>query len=339
LFVIASWMVWETIDWMSKTPISALNKLRPNLALIGGGVVALIAAILYLTINHTAIAWIPLILGAWAVVLIMRPGQPDTKRVVLFMVGSALMLTLLVEVVVLRGDNGRMNTVFKFYMQAWTLFSLSAAAALIWLMPAAMRWIRRSNWGMAWQVILILLIGSAALFPILAGKAKIDDRMSADAPHTLDGMTYMAYSQYNDQGADMNLVNDYQAIQWMQNTIKGSPVIVEANESEYRWGTRFTIYTGLPGVVGWNYHQRQQRALTPSEWVTDRVAQIGQFYTSEDETFVLNFLRQYNVSYIVVGELERANYPVGLDKFSQWNGKDWSEVYHDGDTAIYQVLK
>jgi uncharacterized membrane protein len=138
---------------------------------------------------------------------------------------------------------------------------------------------------------------------------------------------------------DMNLVNDYRAIQWMQNTIKGSPVIVEANATEYRWGTRFTIYTGLPGVVGWNFHQRQQRALTPSEWVTNRVDQIGQFYTSEDETFVLNFLKQYNVSYIVVGELERAYYPVGLDKFSQWNGKDWSEVYHDGDTAIYQVLK
>jgi YYY domain-containing protein len=339
LFIIASWMVWETIDWMANTPVSAINKLRPYLFFIGGALLALIAAIIFLTVNNIAIAWVPLLLGAWAVVLILRPGQPDDKRIVLFMVGSALILTLAVEVIVLRGDLGRMNTVFKFYLQAWTLFSLSAAAALIWLMPAALRWVRRSNWGVVWQFVLIFLIGSAALFPLLAGRAKVEDRMSNETPHTLDGMAYMVTSQYGDQDVTMNLSADYMAIQWMQNAVKGSPVIVEANTSEYRWGTRFTIYTGLPGVAGWSWHQRQQRAITPPEWVTGRIDQIGTFYTTSDETFVKDFLRQYNVSYIIVGQLEKAYYHTGLDKFSRWNGKYWNEVYHDGDTAIYQVLK
>ena len=61
----------------------------------------------------------------------------------------------------------------------------------------------------------------------------------------------------------MNLVQDYKAIRWMQDNVQGSPVIVEANCPEYRWCMRFTIYTGLPGVVGWNWHERQQRTLTP----------------------------------------------------------------------------
>ena len=36
-----------------------------------------------------------------------------------------LALTLAVEVVVLRGDVDRMNTVFKFYLEAWTMFSIA----------------------------------------------------------------------------------------------------------------------------------------------------------------------------------------------------------------------
>ena len=338
LFVIASWMVWESIDWMARTPLSALNKLRPFVAVIVTVVVGLFGAVVYLTLNKIQIAWIPLVLGVWALILIFRPGQSDAKRAVLFMTGTALALTLAVELIVLRGDLGRMNTVFKFYMQAWTLFSLSAAAALIWLLPAINRW--RSNWSSAWQAAAVTLIGCAALFPLLAGQAKIEDRMAANAPHTLDGMAYMAYSHYSDQNTDMDLSEDYRAIRWMQDNVKGSPVIVEANTPEYRWGTRFTIYTGLPGVVGWNWHQRQQRALTPSEWVTDRIDQIGTFYSTSSESFTLDFLREYKVRYIIVGQLERAYYPEeGLAKFDQWNGKYWKEIYREGQTVIYEVLQ
>src|SRR5574340_1585921 len=34
LVVIITWLVHETIDWLDKTPVSALNKLRPNKSLI-----------------------------------------------------------------------------------------------------------------------------------------------------------------------------------------------------------------------------------------------------------------------------------------------------------------
>ena len=338
LFLIASWMVWESVDWMARTPVSALNKLRPYTAVIATAFVGVLGAVAYLTINHIQIAWIPLIMGSWALVLIFRPGQPDAKRAVLFMTGTGLALTLAVELIVLNGDIGRMNTVFKFYMQAWTLLSLSAAAGLIWLLPAIQKW--RSNWSNAWQVAAVTLIGCAALFPVLGGQAKIEDRMAVNAPHTLDGMAYMQYSHYADQNTDMDLSEDARAIQWMQDNIKGSPVIVEANTPEYRWGTRFTIYTGLPGVVGWNWHQRQQRALTPSEWVTDRVDQIGSFYSTTSDSFALDFLRQYKVKYIVVGQLERAYYSEeGLAKFDRLNGVYWQEIYREGQTVIYEVLQ
>ena len=164
--------------------------------------------------------------------------------------------------------------------------------------------------------------------------------MAMDAPHTLDGMGYMSHSKYNDKDYEMDLSQDYRAIVWMQDNVQGSPTIVEGNTPEYRWGSRFTIYTGLPGVIGWNWHQRQQRAVIPSDWVTDRIKAISDFYQSDDPKSVKLFLRTYNVSYIILGQLEKAYYSgTGLEKFAKWGGNYWEEVYHDADTFIYKVIK
>ncbi|MCX8026049.1 MAG: hypothetical protein N3A60_12680, partial [Thermanaerothrix sp.] len=138
----------------------------------------------------------------------------------------------------------------------------------------------------------------------------------------------------------LDLSQDYRAIRWMQENVKGSPVIVEANVPEYRWGNRFTIYTGLPGVVGWNWHQRQQRALLPDTWVTERVVAVASFYNTTDLQEAKRFLERYRVSYVIVGQLEKAVYQAeGLAKFEAQEGRLWRRVYYDADTAIYQVIR
>jgi YYY domain-containing protein len=337
-FVIVTWLVWETLDWMAKTPVSHLNKLRKYLGVIYGGLALLAGLTILLLALGASIAWLALPLAAWAGILLLRPGQPDEKRLVLFLVGSGLVLTLFVEVFVLEGDIGRMNTVFKFYLQAWTMFAISAAAGLMWMLADILANWTQTAWRV-WRVVLGTLVFGAALFPLLAGADKIGDRMSSTASHTLDGMVYMQSSIYSDQGKDMNLDQDYQAIQWMLENVEGSPVIAEANTPEYRWGSRFTINTGLPGVVGWNWHQRQQRSVVTSEWVTTRVEAITSFYTTSDRNEVEDFLRRYDVKYIVVGQLEQAFYPgPGLEKFEEWDGDLWQSVYRQDETVIYQTL-
>jgi len=258
---------------------------------------------------------------------------------VLFMVGSGLVLTLAVELIVLRGDIGRMNTVFKFSLQAWTLLSISATAGLMWMLPAVLNeW--STNQRSLWAAVCGALVFSAALFPVIGGLDKITDRMSDVAPHSLDGMMYMTTSSYFDNEKQMSLVQDYEAIRWMQENVEGSPVIVEGNTPEYRWGSRFTIYTGLPGVVGWNWHQRQQRTIVPSEWITNRINDIQDFYNTTDPKTAAAFLNKYQVKYIVVGQLEQAFYEaIGLSKFESWNGTLWKEVYRKADTAIYETIQ
>jgi uncharacterized membrane protein len=331
-------MVWETREWMASTPLSSLRKMEPYRVFIQVALVLLLVWIGGMLYLGARIAWLVIPLMAWAGVLLLRPGQTDAKRIVLFLTGTGLLMTLMVEVIVLRGDIARMNTVFKFYLQVWALFAVSAGACLGWLLKELRRWAPR--WQFAWQVGLAFLVAAAGLYTLMGGLAKVKDRMTDLAPHTLDGMAYMQYSTYNESGMDMDLSQDYRAIRWMQENVSGSPVIVEANSGNlYRWYTRFTIYTGLPNVLGWEWHQQQQRAVNPASWVNSRLLEINQFYQTEDIHAALDFLSKYDVRYIVVGGLERVTYAgPGLDKFPAFNGNYWREVYREGDTVIYEVI-
>ena len=339
LFIITAWLAWETREWMASTPVSRIGKLRDYVVALEVSLAVLIAMLVFFAVEGVRIGWLALPLAAWAGILILRPGLPDVKRAVLLMIGTALTLTLAVEVVVLVGDIGRMNTVFKLYLQAWMLLAVSAAASLGWLLNVFPFW--RLRWRTIFQSGITILMTGAFMFTITATSDKISDRITPTAPHNLDSLTFMNFSQHWD-GNLMDLSEDYRAIRWMQDHVVGSPVIVEANCTEYRWCTRFTIYTGLPGVVGWNWHQRQQRGIfAPS--VQERVNQVGLFYSSPDIDQALSFLKKYDVKYFVVGQLERNIYPPidpeidGFAKFEQFNGNYWNTVYRDKNTIIYEV--
>ena len=336
LFIIFSWLVWETRQWMAATPVSALKKLKPFQLLLELALALFIVLLLYLAYRKVSVGWIALPLGAWAGILMLRPKQSDMKRLALFWIGTALLITVVVELYTVRGDIGRMNTIFKFYLQAWTLLAVSGGAAFAWMLFDFHTWLPR--WRNAWQTILIILFACAVLLHDHShhrqGQRPHQRRCPAHA--RFDGIH--GASEFWDTTV-MDLSQDYRAIRWMQDNVQGSPVIVETNCPEYRWCSRFTIYTGLPGVVGWNWHQRQQRALLPPNLVTDRVDAIGNFYTTTDIVYARDFLAKYDVRYIVVGQLEEIYYPGdGLLKFEQYNGTLWKDVYSDTRRPSYEVI-
>jgi YYY domain-containing protein len=339
LFIFFSWLAWETREWMAATPLSSLRKLAPFKTVIQALALLLAAASLGLVFWGVHIAWLVLPLAAWAGILLLRSGLPDSRRIALFLIGTGLAITLMVEIVVVEGDIGRMNTVFKFYLQAWTLFAAAAAAALGWMFSALPRW--SPSWRSVWQLGLGLLLISTALYPLLATTARVRDRMVPGLDLTLDGMDYMAYAQYNNLGTDMDLSQDYQAIRWMQENIEGTPVVLEAAAPNgYAWFSRISIYTGLPTVRGWEWHQRQQRVLVPNNDVIERGLEVSNFYLTTNPEEAQAFLDRYHVEYIVLGQVERGYYPgPGLDKFSEFEGLLWQAVYRDRDTAVYQVVR
>lgn len=337
LFFIVAWLIWETHQWLAETPLSSLRKLdgyRFLLALAAALFLLGLAVLLFLGVG---VAWLSLPLLVWVGLLFLRPGQDEVKRAVLFLAGTALFLTLMVEVIRLQGDISRMNTVFKFYMQAWVLLAIGAALAFGWTLNALRGWL--PAWRSLWQTAAIVLLACGALFMVTGVTAKMGDRMAPEAPHTLDGLAYMRYSVYFERDQALELRQDYEAIRWMQENVQGSPGIVEAHTGEYRWGARFAINTGLPAVVGWNWHQRQQREFVAGNDIWARVGDVETFYTTMDTTLAESFVQKYDVKYIIVGQLEQAVYPgAGLDKFKALDGRLWRQVYRAEDTVIYEVF-
>jgi YYY domain-containing protein len=303
LFMALIWMAWETYQWMANTPVAALSSLRASLLLVPIVAATGVGVIAWLLAKEVEGSPLIILTMGWAGVLLLHRRMPVEKRIVLILIGTGLAITLLVELVVLRGDIGRMNTVFKFYVQTWSLLSTASAMAFMWVLFASRRW--NSVLRNAWLVLAIALVGMAALYPLTATPAKIKDRMAEDAPHSLDGMVFMPYSTYYDINGPMQLDEDYEAIRWMQENILGTPVIVEGNTPEYRWGSRYTIYTGLPGVLGWNWHQRQQRGFAENISVEERAREIAQFYATRSPEFAETFLKEYDVAYVIVGRLEK----------------------------------
>jgi YYY domain-containing protein len=339
LLILGAFLIWETRAWLKSADAGSLARYRPwlrVLALVAGFG---LAAAVYLTWKGYPIAVLVVPLVLWSSLLFFRPRLPAEKRVVLGMLVTALALTFFVEAYVLRGgDIGRMNTVFKFYLQVWLLMSVAAGAAFAWLWPHVGDW--RPGLRRGWLGALALVVFLAALYPITATSAKVADRWSPDAPTTLDGMAYMPYATRHENGEAFSLEADYEALRWLQENVAGTPVVLEANTVEYRWGGRVSIYTGLPSIIGWNWHQRQQRSWLAGDVIPERVTDVATLYGTTDTAITKELLDSYDVEYIIVGDLERAYFEAdGLEKFRLMAEQGTLQVVYDEmGTTIYQVV-
>ena len=248
----------------------------------------------------------------------------------------ALLLGAAVEIWTVKGDIGRQNTVFKFYFHAWTLFGL-AAAYFLWLLAVKGNLsLRRMSLprGM-WLAGLAVLVVGAMVYPVLGTRDRLADRFDTSW-RSLDGMEYMRRSVYFENGKPLTLRHDYEAIRWLQECVDGSPVIIEGLTDLYRWGNRVSIYTGLPAVVGWDWHQRQQR-VAYAYAVTARRDEVNRFFTDASVQEAVRTLNRYAVRYVYIGEMEKITYPAdGLAKFEQMAAEGLAPVYRNEEVTIYE---
>jgi YYY domain-containing protein len=326
--------------------------------------VALVIGILLLLIKP--VIGLALLLALLSALLLLG-GRPNPMRqFLLCIIGLGLVLTAMVEVVVLKGDISRMNTVFKFYLQVWVLWGIASAVVL----PQIAAWLRsspaeekppipnaegrsrraiaayersrraqRSPSSVLWWSIFALLLAACFLYPLTATPVRIKDRFPDSTSITLDGTAYMQTSTYYDDNRPVVLEQDRQAMEWLRQNVRGIPTIAEASTPLYRWGSRVSIYTGLPNVIGWDWHQKQQRSILPGNIVDARIQDENAIFTSTDPQQLGSLLNRYGVEYIYVGPLERIYYAGdGINKFDQPSDL-WSQVYDRDGVKIFRVRR
>ncbi len=339
LFLVISLLFWDTARWLRAVEVRRLvgKSALVIMTLIGLGWLVIITLVVGALGYSIALLALPLIF--WATILFFRPGQAAVMRLIWALVVLAIALTFVVDIVVWAGDIGRQNTVFKFYLQVWLLLSVVGGAAFAWVLRTSESW---RGWTQTlWRMAAVFLLMVATMYPVLATQAKWIDRMAPEAPHTLDGAAFMPYATQGEHGEWFSLREDYEMIHWLQQNIQGSPVVLEGqSEREYLWGSRVSMYTGLPTVIGYNFHQRQQHTLEPlSRLVQQRILNVNTLYNTTDIETAWRLLRIFDVAYIVVGQLERAYYSAdGLAKFQQMAEQGLLDVaYEQGETRVYRV--
>jgi YYY domain-containing protein len=242
----------------------------------------------------------------------LRLPVADTFVLVLITVG--LLLPLAVEFIYLRDLFGtRMNTVFKFYFQAWVLLALVSAYGVSVVTGRV-----RGVGGLVWRLSLVLLVLGGLVYPALAIPSKAG---GFSARPGLDGMAWLEAAH----------PDDYAAIRWLQANGSDSAVILEAPGESYSYLARVSALTGLPTVLGWDFHEFQWRGTYDEP--ARRKPDVDILYNSVDPGQTLTLLDKYDITYVYVGPLERERYnPAGLAKFERLLDR----VYQGGEVTIYQ---
>jgi uncharacterized membrane protein len=212
----------------------------------------------------------------------------DQFAALLFLCG--LGLTFVVEFIYLRDTFGvRMNTIFKFYYQAWVMLACASAYGIWWML----RDVDRLGTAIqsAFLVGTALLVAAGMVYPVMATYSRAG---GFETEPDLNGAINIARSH----------PDDWAAIEWLRaNAGSSVPVILEAPGGSYAYEGRISAFTGYPAVLGWALHESQWRGNYVEQG--KREPDIQTIYTTRDDQLALDLLHGWDVDYVVVGPPER----------------------------------
>lgn len=260
---------------------------------------------------------------SFLIFLLKRKKHHQEDLFIVFLITLSTLLIIFPEFIYAKDiypAHFRANTMFKMVYQAFIMLSLSSGYIISRLLPE----IRRNfNFQTAflkslWILIFLLLFSLVSIYPYFAINSYYNGLKNYKG---LDGTTYLKSSY----------PNDFSAIVWINQNIKGQPVILEAQGDSYTDFARVSANTGLPTVLGWTVHEWLWRGTY--DVPAPRINEIKSIYESEDIRVTKNLIKKYDVSFIFIGDLESQKYKIRESKFEQIGDL----IFQKGKTKIYQV--
>ena len=268
-----------------------------------------------------------------------KVSSPKSNTFVLLLITMGALLVIGPEFLYLRDQFGtRINTIFKFYYQAWMVWSLAAAYGMAVLIQKLRSWWKYTFW---LGFVFLLFVGLT--YPVLrlniwAGGFKIErattllDTIFTDeseiaklaARQELSSLWTMDYfdllqRQNPDEAA---------ALRWLGNAPDG--IISEAIGGSYSGFGRVSTNTGMPTLLGWPGHESQWRGGYEAQG--SRKSDVETLYATTDWQLADEIISRYNIRYIFVGRLERDKL-LREEKFQQ----NMRVVFQQGNVVIYEV--
>lgn len=269
----------------------------------------------------------------------LAEGEAETTAVTysmstgfaLLVVAAALVLVLVPEFVYLRDNFGsRMNTIFKFYYQAWLMLSIGAAYGIYSVLTGAR--LPSISMRAAYASLAVVVTIAGLLYAILGVQTRMYYQETTTVL-TLDG------------GGSVSGADDYVAALCLGNLVTGTDaVVVSAVGGSYNWPSgAISTYTGIPTLLNWPGHEAQWRGPTYGASAGSREGDIERLYTDPSWSATQEIISKYDIDYIVFGAKERSQYSSTeeskfLDNLDIVCESGSTRIYHVPERALVQVI-
>lgn len=170
------------------------------------------------------------------------------------------------------------------------------------------------------KALLGTLLAAGLVYPLGATLGRTRICSGWKNPH-LDGLAFMSAQSARSSAPDNFDYDrfDAGAIRWLSANADKTETLLEApGRDMYKGFTRYSIYTGLPTLLGWKYQVSQQLGQNAGNRLDERERDCNTLYATVDLEAARALLTRYQVRWVAVGGVEKKLYPAeGLAKFSQ----------------------